>query len=144
MTAHLAYLPGMKARCARITANAKAEHEAEALALAVTRFKRMVDDPRGYTDAQMGTACGWFMRLSNVQRDDDGNVYYQRADQLLFAIERRRQVAVNRAKCRAAVARIDETSARIAMRHLRRWPEIVIGGACFVGFWWIVFSGVLA
>jgi len=37
----------------------------------------------------------------------------------------------------------DETSARIAMRHLRRWPEIALGAVCFVGIWWIVISGVM-
>lgn len=29
-----------------------------------------------------------------------------------------------------------ETSARIALRHLPRWPGLLAGAVAFTGFWW--------
>lgn len=140
MTAVIRTLPGMATRCRRLTENAKAEAEAEAIARAVKRAKAMITDPRGYTDAQLGTACAWFMRLSNAQRDDDGNVYYQRADQHIFAINKRQQIARNRAKCRAALEALDETPARIALRHGKQLGAVAVGYALAVAagalLWW--------
>lgn len=128
MTAIIRNLPGMATRCRRLTANAKAEAEAEAIARAVKRAKAMIDDPRRYTDAQMGTACAWLMKLSSAQRDDDGNVYYQRADQIIFALERQRQVALNKVKFQATLARIEETPLRIAMRYRPQLLAWLTGG----------------
>lgn len=101
---NITFLPNLGEACDRITARAKAENEAEERRFAVDRVKRMIDDPRGHTDAKMATALTWFMRQSGKDRDDDGNVYYQRADELLFAINLRQQAARNKAKLQATVA----------------------------------------
>lgn len=38
----------------------------------------------------------------------------------------------------------DETSARIALRHLPRWPAVLAGAVAFIGFWWGVVALVMA
>jgi len=37
----------------------------------------------------------------------------------------------------------DETSARIALRHLPRWPAVLAGAVAFTGFWWGVLAVVM-
>ena len=37
----------------------------------------------------------------------------------------------------------DETSARIALRHLPRWPAVLAGAVAFTGFWWGVVALVM-
>lgn len=37
----------------------------------------------------------------------------------------------------------DETSARIALRHLPRWPALLAGAVAFTGFWWGVVALVM-
>ena len=37
----------------------------------------------------------------------------------------------------------DETSARIALRHLPRWPAVLAGAVAFIGFWWGVVALVM-
>ena len=36
-----------------------------------------------------------------------------------------------------------ETSARIALRHLPRWPALLAGAVAFTGFWWGVVALVM-
>ena len=122
-------LPGMPRRCARIVANARLEAEAEARKKACQRAKAMMDDPRGYTDAQMQTACSWFMNQSKSDRDDDGNVYYQRADELLYSITLRQRAAVNRKTFQP------ETNWQIVKSFKSRWPEL--------GFWACVWAAAM-
>jgi hypothetical protein len=96
MTAPVRYLPNLADACDRMTARAKADNIARETGQAIARAKLIMDNPRGYTDSQVETACGWFMRQSNAARDDDGNVYYQRADELLYSIHLRQRSAINR------------------------------------------------
>ncbi len=99
MTAHnLAFLPDMSARMSRIVRNAKAENDAEERQASVERARRIIRKPNGYTDGQLRTACGFYM--THGDRGPD----YLLADQHLFAINKRQQIARNRAKAAARVA----------------------------------------
>lgn len=119
MTLKLRHLPGMKARCARITANAHAERDADDRAEWVRKARATLRHPEHMPAQILRDAC------AVLQAWGDGTDWLE-ADAMLFALNKRERMRAHDA------AR--ETSARIAMRHLRRWPEIVIGGACFVGF----------
>lgn len=127
-TTNIAFLPNLTAAIARITARAKAENEAEARAIAIRKAKRAIDRPRGFTDAQLREICAAFMALSPTRDElaDGWGVYYQRADQHIFAINKREQIARNKAKCQAALAALDDAPLRVAMRH---WPAMRAVGA---------------
>lgn len=128
MTAVIAF-PSTRAMFARLTLRQRernvAEERAETRAL-LDLAKRIIDDPRGYTDAQLREVCGAYMAIP--QEAGGGGVHYLRADQHIFAIDRREKIARNRAAFaaqQAALAAAEETPLRIAMQHRRQWPQIV-------------------
>lgn len=129
MTAIIAF-PSTRATFARLTLRQRdrnvAEEQAETRAL-IDLAKRIIDDPRGYTDAQLREVCGAYMDIP--QEAGGGGVHYLRADQHIFAINRREKIARNRAafaaQQAALAAEADETPIRIAMQHRRQWPQIV-------------------
>lgn len=119
------FLPNLADACDRITARAKAENEAEERRRAVERARQIIRNPKGYTDAHLRTACGFYMTHG------DGGPDYLDADKHLFAIEKRRKVAVNHARCRAALAAVDdraerEERARIAA-YRKRLGAVTVG-----------------
>ena len=114
MTA-VTYLPNLAAACDRITARQRAANIAEEHAEAVETCKRIIDDPRGYTDAQLREVCGFYMTHG------DGGVHYLRADQHIYAINRREWQARNCPR--------RETPADVARSFAHRWPEVLIWGA---------------
>lgn len=121
MTAAIHYLPNVGQACDRMTARAKAENEAEERQASVERARRIIRKPKGYTDGQLRTACGFYMTHG------DGGPDYLLADQHLFAINKRQQIARNRAKAAALFHEpADETSARIAKRFR---PQMLAMGA---------------
>lgn len=124
MTASLAYLPDMPARRDRIKAIAAAQERASV----IRKAKRIIDNPSGYTDAQLREVCGAFMAMSPTpaERAADWGVYYLRADQHIYAINARERLARNRA---ARIAVADDTSVKVAMRYADRWPEALLYAA---------------
>jgi hypothetical protein len=127
-TANVAFLPNIDEACARIVRRAKAEGTADLIAQA----QRIIDDPRGYTDPQLRKICAAYMDIP--KEHGGGGAHYLRADEHIFAIDRREKLAAHRAARLAVEAR--ETSARIALRHLPRWPALLAGAVSFTGFWW--------
>jgi hypothetical protein len=122
----ITFMPNLSEACDRITARAKAENEAKERAAAIAKAKRVIDNPRGYTDSQVREICADFMALEPTREElaDGWGVYYQRADQHIFAIDMRRVRSLNEAKCRAALARVEERNdreerARLAMQRKR-------------------------
>lgn len=100
-------------------------HAAEMHDLAVERAKRIIDDPRGVSDAKLGTACVWYMRLSIGE--GGGGDHYLRADQHLTAIRLRD------AEAREAQREAEETSVKIAMRSAPKLRALAIGlGAALI------------
>lgn len=99
LTRKVTFLPNLDAACDRITARAKAE-AARDRAKIVRQAKRVIDDPRGYTDEQLREVCAAFMAMSPtpVERADDWNLYWLRARDHIAGIDIRAQVARNRAK----------------------------------------------
>lgn len=138
MTASLSYLPNITEACSRITARARAEHIAEEQQLAavnaeraewVSKARATLRHPEHMPAQVLRDACA-------VLQAWGGAADWLEADAMIFALNKReRMQAHDEAR---------ETAARIAMRHLHRWPEIVLGAGCFVGIWWIVISGVMA
>ena len=115
MTAHVLSFPADDAIFARLTEQQRLANLAEERAEAVQTCKDIIDDPRGYSDDQLRTACGFYMTHGN------GGVHYLRADQHIYAINRREWQARNCPR--------PETSADVARRFAHRWPEIVSWGA---------------
>jgi hypothetical protein len=109
MSAALAYLPDMAIRRERIDMAAQSIARADA----VRRAKRVIDDPRGYSDEQLAEVCAAFMAMSptRAEQADGWGVYYQRADQHLFAIRKRERIARNRAQCQAMLAEMPRSRA---------------------------------
>ena len=115
MTATVTYHPRLADACDRINARAAAENIAAERAQAIADCKRIIDHPRGYSDAQLREVCGFYMTHGN------GGVHYLRADQHIYAINRREWQARNCPR--------PETPADVARRFARRWPEVLIWGA---------------
>jgi len=115
MTATVTYHPRLADACDRINARAAAENIAAERAQAIADCKRIIDHPRGYSDAQLREVCGFYMTHGN------GGVHYLRADQHIYAINRREWQARNCPR--------PETPADVARRFAHRWPEIVSWGA---------------
>jgi hypothetical protein len=122
MSAALAYLPDMAIRRERIDMAAQSIARADA----VRRAKRVIDDPRGYSDEQLAEVCAAFMAMSPTREElaDGWGVYYQRADLHLFAIRKRERIARNRAQCQAMLA--DMPKAR-APRRGREVAAVLAG-----------------
>lgn len=131
MTGQLFWHPRLAEGCDRINARSAEANRAAEWAAAIDRCKQIIDDPRGYSDAQLREVCGFYMAYG------DGGVHYLRADQLLFAIERRRQVKVNEAKCRAALARIDDRDEKARLALARK------GLGLFTVIYMLVFAGIV-
>lgn len=125
------HLPNMRSRCIRVAENARAEREAEARANAVKRAKSMMDDPRGYTDAEIKAACEWFMGMPKSDRDDEGNVYYQRADQLIYSVHLRQRAAIDRQKFQVTTEH-DEIRIRELVISLALAIQFVVVGWAFI------------
>ena len=115
MTATVTYHPRLADACDRINARAAAENIAAERAQAIADCKRIIDHPRGYSDAQLREVCGFYMTHGN------GGVHYLRADQHIYAINRREWQARNCPR--------PETSRDVVRRFAHRWPEILSWGA---------------
>ena len=115
MTAHVLSFPADDAIFARLTERQRLANLAEERAEAVETARYIIDHPHGYSDDQLRTACGFYMTHGN------GGVHYLRADQHIYAINRREWQARNCPR--------PETSADVARRFAHRWPEIVSWGA---------------
>jgi len=115
MTAHVLSFPTDDAIFARLTEQQRLANLAEERAEAVETARYIIDHPHGYSDDQLRTACGFYMTHGN------GGVHYLRADQHIYAINKREWQARNCPR--------PETSADVARRFAHRWPEIVSWGA---------------
>ena len=115
MTCTLHNFPADDAIFARLTERQRLANLAEERAEAVETARYIIDHPHGYSDDQLRTACGFYMTHGN------GGVHYLRADQHIYAINRREWQARNCPR--------PETSADVARRFAHRWPEIVSWGA---------------
>ena len=115
MTAHVLSFPTDDAIFARLTEQQRLANLAEERAEAVETARYIIDHPHGYSDDQLRTACGFYMTHGN------GGVHYLRADQHIYAINRREWQARNCPR--------PETSADVARRFAHSWPEIVSWGA---------------
>ena len=115
MTATVTYHPRLADACDRINARAAAENIAAERAQAIADCKRIIDHPRGYSDAQLREVCGFYMTHGN------GGVHYLRADQHIYAINRREWQARNCPR--------PETPADVVRRFAHRWPGVLIWGA---------------
>ena len=115
MTAAVVTHPHAAEAAQRVRDREQADHEAKMHNLAVERAKRIIDDPRGVSDAKLSTACTWYMRLSKGQ--GGGGDHYLRADAHLAAI-----------RLREADAReAQETSLKVAMRHAPQVGAVTFG-----------------
>lgn len=111
MTATVTYHPRTADCCDRINARAAAENVAAERAQAIADCKRIIDDPRGYDDAQLREVCGFYMTHGN------GGDHYLRADAHIFAINKREFIARN---CPRPEPAISEPAKQLA--------ALVIGG----------------
>ncbi len=120
---NVTFLPNLAQACDRITARAKAENEAEERRFAVERARKIIRNPKGYTDSQLRTACGFYMTHG------DGGPDYLTADAHIYAINARERVARNQARVAAGFSwDTDPTALQIAMQNRRKWPLIVLCG----------------
>lgn len=115
MTATIHQFPADPTIFARMTERQRLANLAAERAEAVETARYIIDHPHGYSDDQLRTACGFYMTHGN------GGVHYLRADQHIYAINRREWQARNCPR--------PETSADVARRFAHRWPEIVAWGA---------------
>lgn len=115
MTAAIHRFPADDAIFARLTERQRLANLAAERAEAVETARYIIDHPHGYSDDQLRTACGFYMTHGN------GGVHYLRADQHIYAINRREWQARNCPR--------PETPADVARRFAHRWPEIVSWGA---------------
>lgn len=115
MTCTLHHFPTDDAIFARLTEQQRLANLAEERAEAVETARYIIDHPHGYSDDQLRTACGFYMTHGN------GGVHYLRADQHIYAINKREWQARNCPR--------PETPADVARSFAHRWPEVLIGGA---------------
>ncbi len=114
MTAIIRF-PADDAIFARLTERQRLANLAAERAEAVETARYIIDHPCGYSDDQMRTACGFYMTHGN------GGVHYLRADQHIYAINRREWQARNCPR--------PEMPADVVRRFAHRWPEVLIWGA---------------
>lgn len=114
MTAIIRF-PADDAIFARLTERQRLANLAAERAEAVETARYIIDHPCGYSDDQLRAACGFYMTHGN------GGVHYLRADQHIYAINRREWQARNCPR--------PETSRDVVRRFAHRWPEIVSWGA---------------
>ena len=115
MTAAIHRFPTDPTIFARLTERQRLANLAEERAEAVETARYIIDHPHGYSDDQLRTACGFYMTHGT------GGVHYLRADQHIYAINRREWQARNCPR--------PETPMDVARRFAHRWPEIVSWGA---------------
>lgn len=115
MTAAIHRFPADDAIFARLTERQRLANLAAERAEAVETARYIIDHPCGYSDDQLRTACGFYMTHGN------GGVHYLRADQHIYAINRREWQARNCPR--------PETPADVVRRFAHRWPEVLIKGA---------------
>lgn len=113
MTALLPF-PATETMFARLNERQRAKHQAEEYAEAVAEAQRIIDNPRGYTDAQLREVCAAYMAHGT------GGVHYLRADQHIFAIDRCEQIARNKAA---------QSSWAVVRERRSQWPQIIMWGA---------------
>ena len=114
MTAIIRF-PADDAIFARLTERQRLANLAAERAEAVETARYIIDHPYGYSDDQLRAACGFYMTHGN------GGVHYLRADQHIYAINRREWQARNCPR--------PETSRDVLMGMRDRWPEILSWGA---------------
>ena len=114
MTAIIRF-PADDAIFARLTERQRLANLAAERAEAVETARYIIDHPYGYSDDQLRAACGFYMTHGN------GGVHYLRADQHIYAINRREWQARNCPR--------PETSRDVVRRFAHRWPEILSWGA---------------
>lgn len=119
---------------ARLTQRERDANTAAEWAEAVAEAQRIIDDPRGYTDAQLREICGAYMASGA------GGVHYLRADQHIYAINMREIQARNRQKI--LIPREPDEPL---------WRDVIAGGVAVIAwgvaviaFGWAVLSLVLA
>ena len=115
MTAAIHRFPTDPTIFARLTERQRLANLAEERAEAVETARYIIDHPHGYSDDQLRTACGFYMTHGT------GGVHYLRADQHIYAVNRREWQARNCPR--------PETPMDVARRFAHRWPEIVSWGA---------------
>lgn len=134
MTGSVAYLPNLAEACDRMTARAKAEHAAEEAQLAAVKAERAewvskarstLRHPEHQPAQILRDAC------AVLQAWGDGTDWLE-ADAMIFALDKRTRMQAHDA------AR--ETAARIAFRHMDRWPDIIAGGVALVAYVWVLFT----
>lgn len=105
MTATVIYHPRLADACDRIIAAERAQ--------AIADCKRIIDDPRGYDDAQLREVCGFYMTYGN------GGDHYLRADAHIFAINKREFIARNCPR---------PEPEPVISEHAKQLAALVIGG----------------
>ena len=128
MTAHVLSFPADDAIFARLTERQRLANLAEERAEAVETARYIIDHPHGYSDDQLRTACGFYMTHGN------GGVHYLRADQHIYAINRREWQARNCPR--------PETSRDVLMGMRDRWGQIIVWGFVVMVAVWIGLGGL--
>ena len=113
MTATVTWHPRTADCCDRINARAAAENIAAERAQAIADCKRIIDDPRGYDDAQLREVCGFYMTYGN------GGDHYLRADAHIFALNKREFIARNCPR---------PEPEPVISEHAKQLAALVIGG----------------
>lgn len=137
MTAHVLSFPTDDAIFARLTERQRLANNAAERAEIIKQAKRTIDRPGHITDPDLREICAAFMAMHPTPDElaDNWGLYYLRADQHIYAINRREWQARNCPR--------PETSADVARRFAHRWPEIVSWGA-FVAVAMLSATGWLA
>ena len=112
----------------RLTERQRAANIAAERAQAIADCKRIIDDPRGYTDAQLREVCGFYMTHGN------GGDHYLRADAHIYAINKREFIARNCPR--------PETSRDVLMGMRDRWDQIIVWGFVVMVAVWIGLGGL--
>jgi hypothetical protein len=129
MTAAIIRIPVSDATVARLTKRQSARHVAEEREELLATAREVMARPDRFTAQDLRASCIF------AQNHGDG-VDHMRADELLFALNKRERIERNRQ------AAILETPAQIARQHRSEWPLIILGGmACAVV--WLAGSGWL-
>jgi len=112
----------------RLNAHQRNANIAAERAEAVETARYIIDHPHGYSDDQLRTACGFYMTHGN------GGVHYLRADQHIYAINRREWQARNCPR--------PETSRDVLMGMRDRWDQIIVWGFAVMVAVWIGLGGL--
>lgn len=124
MTAHIHSFPADPTIFSRLTERQRQANIAEERAEAITCCKRIIDNPRGYTNAQLREVCGFYMTYG------DGGVHYLRADEHIAAINKREFIARNCPR--------QETSRDVLVSMRGRLPEALF---CAAGLAVVLLAG---